>query len=322
VWEADVPAISATTLSTLGFSILSIDWTDAPTVTFANVIRTVDGIDTVVRMHTFVDPTGAYIELSGGLAVIYDTEAPFNTPITYTTTGLGSALTASITLTITNAFPWLKSPLHPWADKQLVYVPISYTGPECLPGDSIVFAQMGSEVRSNRTTAFFPNNAEFPIPASRTRASIQSTLRLVTRTFTARDSIITLNAPGDPLLFQIPAVYGIPDRYMTVGDYTVDRFSADHKVQWRANTLPHTVVQSPPGLAEGVLGVRWADLCDLYVTFDDANTAGLTWTEVLLGQGVSPPLHDFCSYDDLAAAYATYNAMTAANVDYNALEDC
>ena len=317
-----MPAITAIPLDTLGFTILSIDWTDVPSETFANVIRTVNGIDTIVRMHTVSDPTGAYIELSGGLAVIYDTEAPFNVSITYTTTGLTSLLTASVTTIITNSFPWLKSPIHPWADKQLVYIPESYTGPECLPGDSIVFAQMGAESRPNRTTAFFPNNAEFPIPASRTRASVQSSLRLVTRTFVARDSIITLNASGDPLLFQIPAVYGIPDRYMTVADTTVDRFSADHKKEWRANTLPHTAVESPPGLADGVLGVRWVDLCDRYVTFDNAEAAGLTWTQVLLGQGVSPPLHDFCSYDDLAAAYATYNAMTAANVDYDALEDC
>lgn len=317
-----MPSITAFPLNSLGFTILSIDWTDEPAVLFANVIRTVNGVDTIVRMHTFVDSTGTYIELSGSLAVIYDTEAPLNTLITYTTTGFNSVSTASTTVTLTNSFPWLKSPIHPWADKQLVYIPSSYSGPDCLIGDSIVFAQMANEIRPNRTTAFYPNNAQFPIPANRTRGSIQSSLRLVTRTFAARDAVITLNAPGDPLLFQIPAAYGIPDRYMTIGDYSIERFSADHKVEWRANTMPHTAVESPPGLADGVLGVRWVDLCDRYATFDDANAAGLTWTQVLLGQGVSPPLQTFCSYNDLTAAYVTYNAMTAANVDYNALENC
>lgn len=317
-----MPSIVANPLDNLGFVILSIDWGDLPAIDFANVVRTVNGVSTIVRMHTTVDPTGQYTELSGGLAVMYDTEAPFNTPVTYCTTGLGSAATACTTVTLTNGFPWLKSPLHPWADQQLVYIPAEYTGPECLPGDSIVFAQMADELRPNRTSAFFPNDAEFPIPANRTRASIQSSLRLITRTFDARDAIITLNAPGDPLFFQIPAAYGIPDRYMTVGDYTVGRFSADHKKQWRANTLPHTVIARPPGLADGVLGVRWADLCTRYTTFAAATAAGLTWSQVLLGQGVTPPLITFCNYNQLAANYATYNALMAANVNYNALLDC
>jgi hypothetical protein len=220
-----------------------------------------------------------------------------------------------------DSHPWLKSPLHPWADKSLILVP-PYVDPDCIVGDSIVFASMADEVRPNRSSLAVVNNAKFPIVASRIRGAITSALRLVTRTFAARDAVITLNESGDPLLFQAPSSYGIPDRYMAVGDYTVGRFSADHKRQWRANILPHAEVDVPVGLADGVLGVRWVDICDVFTTFNAAQAAGLTWTQVLQGEASNNPPLAFCSYADLAAAYVNYNAMTAANANYDALLDC
>jgi hypothetical protein len=334
-----MPSINVLPQPTAGYNIITVNWTDQ-NVPYAAVTRTLpDGTVSFVRPHTATDPSGNYLLLSGpggdpaagGVGVFYDTEAPFNTVLIYTTIGLEdtgggvlidspvSATAPSVTLT--NAFPWLKSPIHPWANKQLVYVPASYDDLSCLAGDSIVFAQMADEVRANRSSTNLPNDAKNPVGVIRTRGGIGSTLRLITRTFVARDAVITLNESGDVLLFQIPDAYGIPDRYMLIGDYGVTRFSADHKKQWRANVLPHIEVDAPPGLADGVLGVRWIDLCDTYPTFDDAEAAGLTWTMVLLGQAGAPPTV-FCDYDDLAAAYATYNAMTAANVDYDALLDC
>jgi len=318
------PDITVVPEAALGYAIITINWSANPTVLFAKVTRTLpDGSSTVVRPHTFTDSTGDYIELSAGMAVLYDTEAPFNTVLSYSTQGLGSILSATATdVTLTNSFPWLKSPLHPWANKQLVLTPASYSDLTCLTGDSIVFAAIAEEIRPTRSAASAPFNAEFPIPSSRTRGSIASSLRLVTRTFAARDAVIELNAPGDPLLFQAPTVYGIPDRYITVGDYSVTRFSADHKKQWRANTIPHVVVDVPAGLADGVLGVRWADVCDLYSTFADFTAASVTRTQILFGQAASPPSPTVCDYDDLAAAYTDYNAMTAANANYSALLDC
>ncbi len=318
------PDISAVAEPTLGYVIITINWSANPTVLFAKVTRTLpDGTSTVVRPHTFTDSSGDYIELSSGLAVLYDTEAPLNTVLTYTTEGLGSALSATAsTVILTSSSPWLKSPLHPWANKQLVLTPNSYNDLECLAGDSIVFASMAEETRAGQSSASIPFNAKFPIPSSRTRGSISSNLRLVTRTFAARDAVVEINASGDPLLFQAPSTYGIPDRYMTVGDYTVTRFSADHKKQWRANTLPHVEIDIPAGLSDGVLGVRWADVCDLYPTFADLTAAGITRTQILFGQAASPPSPTICDYNELAASYVDYTAMTAANANYTALLDC
>lgn len=216
---------------------------------------------------------------------------------------------------------WLKSPLHPWADRRVVLnVPQE---PDCLPELAIFFQSMADEDRGNRTNAAVVNNRKNPIPMSRIRGGITSTLILITRRFVDRNNVITLNASGDPLFFEGPADYGIPDRYMTVADYTIARLSSDHRQQWRTHSIPHVEVDRPAGLADGVLGTRWVDLCNLYGTFDQATAAGLTWTLVLAGYGSTNPIpSSFRLYSDIPIDFATYGAIPAGGRTYeDLLED-
>lgn len=217
---------------------------------------------------------------------------------------------------------WLKSPLHPWADQRVVLdVPQE---PDCVPESAIFFQSMTEEVRQSRTSVFGVNNRKNPIAAARTRGGIASTLALVSRRFTDRDNLIILNEPGDPLFFQGPADYGIPDRYMTVGDYAVARLSPDHRHEWRLHALPHVEVDRPAGLADGVLGNRWLDICDVYATFADAEAAGLTWTLVLLGEAalVPTPSLGLRFYSDIPVDFATYGDIPTGGRTYeDLLED-
>lgn len=524
-----MPSIAATMQPLTGHVLLTLNWSDLPTVRFVRVLRILsDGSSTVVRPHTFTDSTGDYIQLSGSMAVLYDTEAPLDVPLAYRMEGLGTgagdgamldfvandtftrvvvnswgsmtsgqtylndtpdadydvtgtvgtiqptvlndnyntwvdvfelnteqvisfslntlpatntieygldgrfidsdncyvgkvsiATTGVITLTISQRLGgvetilgtapspgvlltatsysmrfrvvdtslkvkfwltsmgepgpwslevtdttftingtnvgvfmrnntastahilsvdnysvnaelltaqtlasssdlWLKSPLHPWADQRVqLSVPQE---PDCIPESAIFFQAMAEEGRSNRTTTFTVNNRKNPIAAARLRGGITSTLGLITRRFVDRDNVIILNASGDPLLFQGPADYGIPDRYMTVGDYSIARLSTDHRIQWRAHSIPHIEVDRPAGLADGVLGVRWIDLCALYETFGDAQAAGVTWFMVMLGfASLSPSPTGFRLYSEIPLDFATYGAIPSGERTYQDL---
>lgn len=309
-----MPSISATPVTASGHVLISIGWGDVPVVLYAKVTRVLaDGAETVVRAHTATDSTGEYIELSGSLAVLYDTEAPMDVPIFYITEGLGSSSSAtSATVTLSSdGRPWLKSPLHPWQDKRL-RLRDQIGQPDCAEGDEVYFSAMGDELRQGRTNAFPVQQRKNPIVAPFTRGGRASVLRSASRTFAARDAVIELNASGDELFFQAPIAYGIPDTYMAVMDYTVTRVLSDHRKPQRINNMPFVEADRPEGLADGVLGVRWADVCDTYETFDDAEAAGLTTTMVLLGYASAPPSNPgFRLYSDIPIDFATYAAIPA-----------
>lgn len=315
-----MPSISAIPESDSGFVLINIGWGDLPSVEYARVVRvTADGTETPVRMHTWTDPSGDNIELSNGQAVLYDTEAPMDVPLTYVTYGLDSTASATTGIVMVSSAgrPWLKSPLHPWQNKRL-RMKDSLGDPACQDGDEVYFAAMADEARQSRSSVFPVQQRKNPISSPHTRSGIISSLRLISRTFTARDEVILLNASGDDLLFQVPTGYGIPDRYMSVGDYTVSRVLPDHRKPWRINTLPHVEVDEPAGLSDGVLGVRWADICDEYPTFGDATAASLTDTMILMGFASSPPSNPEALrlYSDIPLDFATYGDIPTGGRTY------
>lgn len=314
-----MPTIIATPEPVYGRYLISINWADKPAVTHASVYRVeADGTSTPVRVTTAANSTGYEIELSGGQAVLYDTEAPLDVTLTYTTQ---STMDSSTATSIVDVLPsdgfWLKDPLRPWAD-QRVYLSIPQE-PDCVPASAIFFVGMDTESRDARSGSFPVNQAELPIWASRVRGSISSSLILASRSFPDRDNLIELNASGNVLLFQGPAAYGIPDRYMGIGPYSISRLSPDHKVPWRTHTMPHVQTGRPAGLAEGVLGVRWADVCDVYATFGDITAANVTTTQVLYGAASLPnssAVSGFRTYADETAEFATYSVVIAGGCTY------
>lgn len=331
-----VKRLSGTSTSMLNVNTTQVHSTSVPRIVLAELINPGTASQTL-RATTYLttDPP-----LTGWLASIVDATVSGGTSVgtnSRRTTGntnvnptiafdnfyaydIDNPATASTTVTVLSSGGfWLKAPLRPWAD-QAVTTSQLVSDPACTSGDSIFFSAMAEESRPNRTQPFMINNRKNPIPATRVRGGIVSALRLVSRTFVARDRIIELNAPGDSLLFQAPSAYGIPDRYMMIADYSVSRFSADHKKEWRANVLPHVEVDRPAGLAAGVLGVRWIDICDTFVTFDDATAGGLTTTQILLGYAASPPITTgFRIYSDIPIDFATYDDIPLGGRTYDDL---
>jgi len=228
------------------------------------------------------------------------------------------ALTAGPCETVTvpgnNNF-WLKNPLHPCLD-----ILVGICNPmieDCDEDSRVSFAGMPEESYAPNTVLLGPVNRKYPIPVNRIRRGVSSTLRLIAHDCDARDAVLAANDPGDPLLWQAPATYCTPDRYMSVGELGELKISVDHREDFRLMTLPHVAVERPNGPADGVCGARIIDLCDIYTSWAALGIAGLDYTDLLLGLA-SP---DGPGQPAPPAAARTWDMVEAEFVDWDDVED-
>lgn len=172
--------------------------------------------------------------------------------------------------------PWLREPLRPYLNRRLALRP---SGSACSSEQGIYFVSMGDEVYRAMSSSFVGQNANLPYAIARPRGGAEATLVLATRTFADRDDLLDTLAPGSPVLFSAPAVYGIPDRYMDVRDVTVARGRQDHRIEPRVVSLPYVQVEAPRGPAKGPLGARYVDGGE--ETWGDVETAGKTYDDLI-----------------------------------------
>jgi hypothetical protein len=192
----------------------------------------------------------------------------------------GTATSAGVLLPSLGAAR-LKDPLRPGNN---VRVDLAFDpNPLCTPSEGIFWQSLDTEQQGANAATFNVNNQANPVVVSKVRSSVTSTLVLVTRTFQDRDRLIALLAPGSPLLFQCPDEFGVPDRYIAVGDESVFRALPDHRFPIRIVSMPHAVVSSPGGPMQGAVGARWSDTCNRYASWSAVNAASLTWTQILDG---------------------------------------
>lgn len=190
--------------------------------------------------------------------------------------------TACETVTVESDSVWLKSPLHPCLD-----VEVGLCSPmleDCDAGDRVSYVGMDADEYEANTVLMMPVNRRYSIPVNRIRRAPANTLRVLAHNCEARDAVLALNEPGDPVLFQAPEDYCIPDRYMSVATLTDARISVDQREDFRLISLPHVTVERPVGPADGVCGARYMDLCDIYTSWNALSIAGLTYTDLLLGE--------------------------------------
>lgn len=196
------------------------------------------------------------------------------------TSSAGTATSNGVTVASQGAVR-LKDPLRPGNNVRVDF--IFDPNPQCVPSEGIFWQSLDTEDQAANSATFNVNNQATPIVVSKTRSSVTSTLTLVSRTFADRDRLDVLLAPGSPLLFQVPDEYGMPDRYLSVGNSQKGRVLPDHRFPIRVFSLPHTVVLAPGGPMQGTLGARWSDGCNRYASWGAVTTAGLTWTQILDG---------------------------------------
>lgn len=221
---------------------------------------------------------------------------------------------------------WLKNPLHPCLDIQ-----VGICNPmieDCETDSRVSFASMPVETYAPNTVLLQPVNRRRPIPVNRIRRDVEAQLRLVAHDCVARDAVLAINEPGDPLLWQAPADYCTPDRYMSVGVLDELKISVDHREDFRLMSLPHVAVDRPEGPADGVCGARIIDLCDIYTSWGAMTIALLSWTDLLLGMaspngpGQPDPPAGARTWDDVETEFVDWDAVQAGGTrDWDELRD-
>lgn len=234
------------------------------------------------------------------------------------------ALSACETVTVTSESVWLKNPLNPCLDLE-----IGLCNPamdfDCEEDSRISYVGMADDELEPNTVVSVPANRKYPIPTNRVRRSPRSELRLLAHDCTARDAVLAANDPGDPLLFQAPTDYCIPDRYISVGTETESRISRDQREDFRLMLLPYVVVQRPEGPANGICGARMEDLCDIYASWSSMVIGGLTYTDLLLGLASNDgpfTTADLRTWLDVETGFANWLAVEAGGArDWGELRD-
>lgn len=231
-----------------------------------------------------------------------------------------------VTVTVESDSVWLKNPLHPCLD-----VEVGLCSPmlnDCTEDDRVSYVGTFDDTFDANTVLLSPVNRRRPIPINRVRRDASATLRLLTHDCDAKDAVLAINEPGDPLLFQAPATYCIPDRYISVGFLGETRISVDQRDDFRLMTLPYVTVDRPEGPADGVCGARISDLCDIYTSWGALTIAGLTWTDLLLGlaspngPGQPDPPAAARDWDEVEAEFVDWDDVEAGGTrDWDELRD-
>lgn len=313
-----MPTVSTTVIQPQTYVRLQISFADVPSETHACITRlnTVTCETVPVRVHTAFDSSGECILLScDGTAVLWDTEAPLETNVVYTATGLVTGLVAtSGTVNIDdNGENHLKDPVNPCHD---VRVAVCIGEPGCVDSDPGAFyIGHSSDVRHAKSINLLPVNAKRPIVISRQRQDPESTLVVGTQDCDDETAMVLLNDPGTPLLWQSLPQYCIPDRYISVGEYEAGQIGVDQRLQTRIHVMPYLQVERPAGPGNGPCGVRWNDLCDLFPTWDALAAAGLTWNDLLMGFA-STEVPARRRWIDVETTWANWAAVEAANANW------
>lgn len=235
------------------------------------------------------------------------------------------ATTVCETVTVTSESVWLKDPFNPCSD-----VEIGLCEPgmdfDCEVDSRVSYAGMANDELDANTVLSLPANRKYPIPINRQRRAPRSELRLIAHDCDARDVVLNINDTGNPLLFQVPADYCIPDRYVSVGTLTEARFSVDQREDFRLMVMPYAVVQRPEGPANGPCGLRIMDLCDIYTSWQAMTLSGLTYLDLLLGNASNDsPGNDpaaLRTWGEVEVEFANWLAVEAGGTrDWGELRD-
>jgi hypothetical protein len=328
-----VPATaSAWARSLLGWNavrlVLDVVYTNATTEQVVSPVEILDDTEWRFLTATFT-PSSAVSSATLSFEAIGTPTAPnlFNIDQIQVTQPVALSATACETVTVTGGDSfWLKNPLSPCLD-----IEVGICNPmieDCETDSRVSFANMPEENYAPNTVLLSPVNRRRPIPVNRVRRDVDSTLRLIAHDCTARDAILAANEPGDPLLWQAPATYCTPDRYMSVGVLGELKISVDHREDFRLMSLPHVAVDRPQGPANGVCGARIMDLCDIYTSWAALGIVGLTYTDLLLGEaspdgpGQPEPPAAARTWDDVETEFVDWDDVEAGGTrDWDELRD-
>ncbi|HEU5026596.1 MAG TPA: hypothetical protein VFV01_16895 [Spirillospora sp.] len=235
-----------------------LDFTDtSATVTSLTITRQ----DASGRTYTVRTSDGGPLQVSGGVATLWDYEAPYGQTITYTTDSGG---TASTQLDVPRS--WLIHPGVPSRSCPLVFGQGSF----------------GAVTRSIVQGSFTVLGRSTPvITTGGARVAGASQFVLMTETIADADALDLLFSDGSPLFLNVPPSlsYDVAPMYIAVGDVAFGRPSSVAMHKDRSITVPYQTVARPGGGTRAA--VTWDVVASQYATWADLAATGLTWAELV-----------------------------------------
>jgi len=252
-------------------------------------------VETEATIFRGLSATGPWVELAtvpllGEQAVYIDSTAPLDTPVWYRFVGEpGGAEQIEGPYEVPSGdMVWIKDPLRPWASQAFALC----SGPvgPCGPTDPVyLWLGFGTEQWNHDANLFPILNAEHPADIYSRRKHADGTLRFVTRSLSAAESIYELFTAGGPLFIQAPLIYGWEDAYVQPLTVSRDYLNPDQRVPDRIWDVPWTIVDPVTGPTQGTLCANWCAVAEAFATFSDMTAAGGTWQDVAEGNLACPP---------------------------------
>jgi hypothetical protein len=233
----------------------------SPAITAATVTRTDNSGRTTIVRTTDGGPLPLVTSGSNRVGTVYDYEAPYGVPVTYSTSEQPANTSGAVTLSATKVW--------------LVHVGIP---DRSVP---ITVAEFGNRSRQVARGVFYPMGRSTPVVITDgSRKSYEGSLTLLTLTDAERVAIDDLISDAGVLLMNVPADrgWGVDTQYVSLGDSQEERvvnFAGQPARRWR---LPYVVVDAPVGGTQAQY--TWADVITTYATWQDVISANATWAAV------------------------------------------
>lgn len=256
----------AANVDLVGTPVVQVVVTDTgtPAITAVTVTRT-DALGNVARVRT-EDGSSLALNTSGSVRVgtLYDYEAPFGVPVTYSTTLQPLATSAAVTVDIEES--WLIHPGVPERSMPIVLLKGSFDdeSEDVLAG---VFFPLG------RRNAVAITDGKRKAPSG--------SITVETADGPERNRLKDLLADAFPLLLNVPPSTGldVDTAYVHIGAIRRSRPSSVGSDPQRNWTLPYQVVDMPVGGSQSQW--TWTDVIESSPSWTDLMATRATWSDVL-----------------------------------------
>lgn len=202
--------------------------------------------------------------------VFYENEARQGLPTDFVATDLNGTPVVSVRVTVPTWGTWLKSPGKPHLNMRVVWHNDSeYDRP--LP-----------------RTLLQPRGAKYPVALTDRRTAPSGVIVLQTETDVAARSLIALADDGQTLMIDTPESYGVPIRYVSVGNLSGARMAGAVRIDMenRIWTLEVDEVAVPVGLPAGQ-GFTYTGLAATADSYVGLAATYLTYSDMSVGINAS-----------------------------------
>lgn len=217
---------------------------------------------------------GTVVWPDSGTLTLYDYEPQQGEDAEYIVTDQNGVGISSARISVPQWGTWVKSPGRPYRNVRVFYQGES-------GGTAMEARRMIVPVQSS------PHRVVF----AQTRLSEQGALQLLTRTAAQAEALQLLLADGMPLMLDVPASWGVPYRYISVGDVTVARahdlegLNLTHEARiWELADV--VTIEMPQGVSTLDPTRTYAELSTQYATYVAIPALVGTYEQLGTGEGL------------------------------------